>query len=90
MGTFRVEVQATGGHGCQREIKNGGELTGCGQPTCPDCITRDYVKRLKDAGCYFSDSGDHNNAGYAQITHWPGGNGAVFDNLLTGRRSGSF
>ncbi len=94
MGTFRVEIQAVGGHGCQREIKDGGTVEGCGQPSCPDCITRDFVKRLKASGAYFSPPVpgiDQPNAdGFARITHWPGTESAVVDDLLTGVRKGSF
>lgn len=85
MGTFRVEVQAVGGHGCQREIKDGEKVDGCGQPSCPDCVTREYVRKLKEIGTYFDGS-----EGYAKLTHWPGQQGEVRDDLLTGIRSGNF
>lgn len=84
MGTFRVEVEAVGGHGCQREVKDGEVVTGCGQPSCPDCITREYVAKLRSTGAYFEQGG------YAKLTHWPGQQSAVVDDLLTGVRSGSF
>jgi hypothetical protein len=91
MGTFRVEVQAVGGHGCQRELKDGATVPGCGQPGCPDCITREYVAKLKASGASFwTESADPNTAGYAKLTHWPGQTSEVRDNLLTGVRSGSF
>lgn len=91
MGTFRVEVQAVGGHGCQREVKDGGVVTGCGQPSCPDCITREYVAKLKATGTSFSfGSTDPNHSSYAKLTHWPGQEIAVVDDLLTGVRTGSF
>lgn len=90
MGTFRVEVQAVGGHGCQRDKKDGETVEVCGEPRCPDCITRAYIAALKAAGVFFDTTGSENTIGYAKITHWPGQRGTVFDNLLTGRRSGSF
>lgn len=90
MGTFRVEVQAVGGHGCQRDVKDGGTVVGCGSPSCPDCITREYIAKLKATGVSFDTTGSENTIGYAKITHWPGQRGTVFDNLLTGLRSGSF
>lgn len=94
MGTFRVEVQAVGGHGCQRERKDGSVVEGCGQPSCPDCITREYVRALKASGAFFQppliDREQPDSDGYARITHWPGQPGAVRDDLLTGVRSGSF
>ena len=90
MGTFRVEVQAVGGHGCQRELRDGAVVAGCGQPGCPDCITREYVAKLKASGASFWESTDPNNTGYARLTHWPGQTSEVKDDLLTGVRSGSF
>ncbi len=90
MGTFRVEVQAVGGHGCQREIKSGGTTKDCGQPGCVDCISRRFVKALKDAGASFNSNGGIESIGYAKLTHWPHGHGTVNDDLLTGTRSGSF
>lgn len=81
MGMFVVGVQAVGGHGCQREIKDGGVVEGCGQPTCPDCITRRYVAELKASGASVEK---------ASLTHWPGQPGEVVDDLLTKVRSGSF
>lgn len=90
MGTFRVEVQAVGGHGCQRDIKDGGTVDGCGQPGCPDCITREYIGKLKASGAYFHTGPDRDNSGFATITHWPGQKGQVVDDLLTRIRTGSF
>ena len=81
MGQFRIEVTAVGGHGCQREIKDGGTVLDCGQPDCPDCLARRFVEQLKDAG---------NNVEAAELKHWPGTPSEVRDNLLTGVRSGSF
>lgn len=81
MGQFHVHVDAVGGHGCQREVKDGETVTGCGQPSCPDCITRDYVGKLKASGASVSE---------ATLTHWPGQPSEVRDNLLTGHRRGSF
>jgi predicted PP-loop superfamily ATPase len=84
-------VQAVGDHGCQRDVKNGGFITAkCDNPRCVDCITREYIDKLKAASAYFSTTGDNFTVGYASLTHWPGQNGSVRDNLLTGQRSGSF
>lgn len=90
MGTFRVEVQAVGNHGCQRVVKSGEKVEGCKQPGCVDCITREYVEKLKASGAFFSDTGGRNNIGYAQLTHWPGGHGTVTDDLVSGVRNGNF
>jgi hypothetical protein len=81
MGMFAVAVQAVGGHGCQRELKDGAEVAGCGQPTCPDCITRRYVAELRQSGASVES---------AKLTHWPGQPGQVVDDLLTKVRAGSF
>lgn len=94
MGTFRVEIQAVGGHGCQRERKDGTTVDGCGQPSCPDCITREYVKNLKRSGAHFQKPlpgmSQPSSDGYARLIHWPGQPGEVVDDLLTGARTGSF
>lgn len=81
MGQFRVTVLATGGHGCMREIKDGDFVLGCDKPGCPDCMAREYVRRLKRSGAVLET---------AKIEHWPGTEGQVNDDLLTGVRAGSF
>lgn len=81
MGQFRIEIIAVGGHGCQREVKDGEVVAGCGQSSCPDCAAREFVARLKASG---------NSIEKAELTHWPGTTTEVRDNLLTGIRSGSF
>jgi len=87
MGDFVVRVHAVGGHGCQRDKGHGEKVEGCGEPGCPDCITRDYVRRLQAAG---------NSVQVASLTHWPAelpGRdplGEVRDDLLSGVRRGSF
>ena len=89
MGDYVIRVHAVGGHGCQREKKHGETVEGCGQPGCPDCMARDFVRRLKDSG---------NNVKVATLTHWPAelevysGQDLqeVRDNLLTGVRKGQF
>jgi hypothetical protein len=81
MGTFLVTVEAVGGHGCQREYGHGQAVLGCDRPNCPDCITREYVRRLKRSGA---------TVNIATLKHWPGQESEVVDNLLTGIREGSF
>jgi hypothetical protein len=80
MGTFNVHVQAVGNHGCQREVKSGGIVEGCGHPNCTDCITRKYIADLKAIGTSVES---------AVLTHWPQNN-TIVDNLLDKKRSGSF
>lgn len=81
MGTFRVEVQGVGNHGCMREIGDGGVVIGCDRPGCPDCSAREFVRRLKRMGSTNLT---------ATLTHWPGTDGQVVDDLITGERTGSF
>lgn len=81
MGTFLVTVRAVGNHGCQREKKGEDVLGDCGSPSCTDCITRSYVEKLKAIGT---------NVQEARVHHWPDGPNQILDNLLTGKRTGSF
>ena len=81
MGDFRIEVNAVGGHGCQRELKDGANVESCGNPGCPDCLARKFVADLKAQGQSVKD---------ALLIHWPNGTPTIVDNLLTGKRTGSF
>lgn len=91
MGTFRVEVQGVGGHGCQRNVGNGEKVElSCGSSGCIDCVTREYVTKLRQMGVMFMKNEDPNNDGHAVLTHWPGQKNQVVDDLLTRERTGSF
>jgi hypothetical protein len=82
MGMFRVEVQAVGGHGCQRQIKDGQQVQNyCGSPGCPDCVAREFVRALKRTGAMVEK---------AEIIHWPGQTSEVRDDMLSGVRTGNF
>jgi len=81
MGDFMLVVTAAGNHGCEREKRDGAVVIGCERPGCPDCISREMVRRLKRTGATVKE---------AVLTHWPGTTEQVEDNLLTGIRSGSF
>lgn len=81
MGTFKVEITAVGGHGCQREVKDGEKVTGCAHPSCPDCLARNFVNQLKVAGV---------NVESATLKHWPDQPSEVVDDLKTGIRKGNF
>lgn len=81
MGEFLSTVKASGNHGCQRKKGDGAVVLDCGNPKCPDCITREYVRRLQRAGCLLE---------VATVQHWPETEHQVVDNLLTGIREGSF
>ena len=81
MGDFRVEVNATGGHGCQRELKNGSTVETCADPSCPDCIARRFVAELVDKGTLVKD---------ALLIHWPSSHPTIVDNLISRKRNGNF
>jgi hypothetical protein len=81
MGTFLITIQATGGHGCQRDKGDGSLLDLCGDPRCPDCMARACLTQLKGIGCAIES---------ATLTHWPGTPQQVVDDLKTGVRHGSF
>lgn len=81
MGDFRIEVNATGGHGCQRNLLSGSEVGVCSDPNCPDCIARRFVEELKSRGVSVRD---------ALLIHWPNSNPTIVDNLMTKKRTGSF
>lgn len=84
MGHFRIEIDAVGGHGCDRTTQNNGHVQGCGLPNCPDCMARRFVAEMKERGLFNSSPAS------AVLTHWPGTDGEVRDNLLSGRRKGQF
>jgi hypothetical protein len=91
MGQFHVVVQAVGNHGCERDKIDGEHVVGCERIGCTDCITREFVRRLKKSGA---------TVHVAAIDHWPAvteygvnplaPSGQVQDDLLSGTRSGSF
>ena len=70
MGTFRIEIEAVGGHGCQRERKDGEVLQGCGLDSCPDCIVARTVCELQR---------NQTSINHARIVHWPGQPSEVVD-----------
>jgi hypothetical protein len=78
MGDFRITVKAVGGHGCQREVKDGGTVYGCRSMICPDCITARYVSEMKRAGVAVEA---------ATIEHWPGTANQVIDEFDVDRNS---
>lgn len=82
MGQFRIEIVAVGPHGCQREVKDGGDVWGCRSMGCPDCRTREFLRILKD----FTNSSVES----ATVTHWPNTPGEVVDDLITKKRKGHF
>ena len=62
MGDFRIEIEATGAHGCSRETKEGHRFYGCGKMGCPDCELRRFLASPQvRAGIRV-----------ARLIHWPG------------------
>ena len=81
MGQYRIEVVAVGGHGCQREKKDGSDIRYCSDPLCPDCDARRFIRQLQSTGQSIEK---------ATFTHWPGTEDEVVDDLVSGIRKGSF
>jgi hypothetical protein len=81
VGNFKIEIEGIGGHGCQREVKDGGEVYGCQRMDCPDCLARALVSALRSKTYTVLA---------ARFVHWPGEACEVMDDLLTGVRKGSF
>lgn len=54
---FRIEISATGSHGCERRAKPGEKLHNrCGSLRCPDCLTHDFMQLLKQKGYVIDDA----------------------------------
>lgn len=69
MGDFRIVIEATGGHGCDRKAKEGEKLVGCGRMDCPDCVTAAFVSQMQRLSM---------RPFVASFTHWP----AIMDRHL--------
>ena len=73
MGQFRLEITAVGGHGCQREVRDGGTVHGCGRQGCPDCEFASMICEFaRRTGCSIQA---------AQQVHWPGTSNEVIDEV---------
>lgn len=77
MGVFRIEIEAVGGHSCQRAPSNAG-FKGCGGDDCPDCSARMLVALLRMTNCFIMS---------AKLIYRPGVEGSTTDDLLSGLRS---
>lgn len=74
MGQFRITVTAQGGHGCEREVKDGEVSFGCHRQGCPDCeAMRSIEDFLKHSGATFVT---------ASLTHFPDTSGEVVDQFV--------
>lgn len=80
MGNFRVVIEAVGGHGQHRHLGNGETVQDWPEGT-PEAIIAEAVKELRNKGCSIAEATFH---------HWPNADQQVLDNLLTGKRTGSF
>ena len=47
MGSFKIEIRATGGHGCDREAQPGMPLQSPVDCDCVDCAARAFVQMYK-------------------------------------------
>lgn len=77
MGDYRLRVFAVGGHGCDREALEGESIAYKPDCTCPDCLFKQFVEKLKTSG---------NSVSLAQETHWPGTDQEIVDDVLNSRR----
>ena len=73
MGDFRIEIDAVGGHGCNREMKDGEKVYGCGSMSCPDCITAEFVSKLARSGVLLKNG---------SLRHWPDQPSEVHDEFV--------
>lgn len=82
MGNFRIVIDAVGGHGVDRDKKDGEVVNHFAEGMqSPDAMAKQMVDFLKANGVT-PDS--------AVLIHWPGENDEVVDDLLTGERKGNF
>jgi hypothetical protein len=79
MGNYIITIQGVGGHGQDRNKKNG-ENVDFGENT-PEAIIKEAVDKLKATG---------NSISQATFHHWPNSEHQVVDDLLTGHRLGDF
>lgn len=91
MGDFRIIINGIGGHGQDRKKKDGEIVNFQEDPDSPDALAADFVAELRSKGV---------NVVSAEIIHWPldnyggqhknGRTNQISDDLLTGKRVGSF
>lgn len=94
MGMSKIEIISTGNHGCDRRAKEGESLAPkCSAPSCVDCRARDLVDALKASGsmlgpdtCSVTAADGTVYKHGATMTHWPGTDGTVTDDLAAGKR----
>ena len=80
MGNFKIEIEAVGGHGIAREVKEGEHIPYATDGTSPDELAQRFV----------GDFAKSNSIVSAKLIHWPDTT-PIVDNLLTGvREFGAF
>lgn len=90
MGDFRIVINGVGGHGQDRAKRSGEIVNFQEDPNSPDALAENFVKELQKFMSVES----------ASIIHWPldnyggqlenGRSQQIVDNLITGKRTGSF
>ena len=76
MGNFKIEIEAVGGHGVLRHVKEGDVIPyGDAVPSEPDVLAAKFVEEFKKT----------NDVVSAKLVHWPDTT-PIVDNLLTGSR----
>lgn len=92
MGDFRIVINAVGGHGQDRDKKDGEVVNFSAESEkSPEALAEKFVKELQASGCSVDS---------AEVIHWPmdnyggpeknGRTSEVVDDLLTGVRRGHF
>ena len=81
MGDYRIELDLTGGHGCNREAKEGEAVTGCGRIGCPDCETKAFIAKLCSTGSSFRGGRFINWPGQDANKRPDGGGGEIVDEI---------
>jgi hypothetical protein len=82
MGNFRIVINAVGGHGVDREVKEGEVVNHFAEGLqTPDAMAKLFVTFLQANGIS-PDS--------AELIHWPGEDSEVIDDLISSVRKGNF
>jgi len=82
MGSFKIEITAVGGHGVDRDVKDGEVVNFFKEGNfTPDALAKTFERLVAHYG---------NQIESATMTHWPGDPNEVVDNLVTGVRKGNF
>lgn len=81
MGNFKIEIEAVGGHGVCRDVKQGEVVPyDTAHPSEPDVLAKRFVEEFAKSNSIIS----------ARLTHWPDTT-PIVDNLATGiREHGDF